>query len=195
MLNSICAAQRDQDYPDVLLYSKASVPDRTAYLLGESGQSPLPSMVAALQAMEQAGAGVIAIPCATAHHFYDELQAAVNVPVLDMLELTAQALAQQGIEKAGLLCTQGSYHSGVFAQRLKNAGITTLLPSESRALMDMIYAIKLGETPQSIETFAKPLFEQGAEKIILGCTELSIFQGQDERYIDPMQILAQELLR
>ena len=193
MLNGMCAAGCDQDYPDVLLYSKASVPDRTAHLLGR-GESPLPAMVEGLQVLERAGAGVIAIPCATAHHFYDELQACVNVPVLDMLELTAKALKKAKVTRAALLATEGSYASGAFCRALENAGITAIVPAETKALMELIYAIKLGRQPESIANFAEPLFARGAQNVILGCTELSVFANQDARYIDPMRILAQEIL-
>ena len=197
ILNSMCCAQCDQDYPDVMIYSKASVPDRTAYLLGQSEESPLPAMIAGLQALERAGAGVLAVPCATAHHFYDALQAAVNTPVLNMLALTANALASEGVTRVGLLCTQGSYASGAFASALERTGIAAVTPDEAQAarLMRMIYDIKLGSVSVHIEEFAKPLFEQDVQRIILGCTELSMFHGQDERYVDPMQILAQEILR
>jgi len=193
MLTRMCPARCDQDYPDILLYSKASVPDRTAYLL-RRGESPLPAMISGLQALEQAGAGKIAIPCATAHHFYDELQAAVRVPVLNMLELTARALAGEGVTRVALLATEGSYHSGAFCRTLEARDITAIVPAETKTLMDMIYAIKLGEMPENIAAIAQPLLEQGAQRVILGCTELSMFYGQDARYIDPMRILAQEIL-
>ena len=195
-----CPAKQDQDHPDVLLYSKASIPDRSAYLLGQ-GESPLPALAEGVTLLARAGAGAIAVPCATAHHWYPEMRAAVSVPVLNMLELTAKALRREGVTKAALLATEGSYVSGAFAAALEREGIAPLLPGPEHrnALMDVIYGIKSGRMPdkQVLEAHAAPLIARGAERVILGCTELSLFarEGLPEMYIDAMRVLAEELLQ
>ena len=200
MLVRLCPATCDQDHPDVLLYSKASIPDRSAYLLGH-GESPLPALQEGIRLLERAGAKVIAVPCATAHHFHSEMQEVTDVPVLNMLEITAKALRNEGVTRAALLATEGSYVSGAFAAALEGEGIATLLPTrEGRAaLMDVIYGIKSGRMPgtEVLEALAAPLIALGAEKVILGCTELSLFAqaGLPEIYIDAMRVLAEELLR
>jgi len=198
LLIRLCPAKRDQDHPDVLLYSKASIPDRSAYLLGK-GESPLTALQEGIARLERAGANIIAVPCATAHHWYDDMRAAASVPVLNMLALTAKALQKQGVTRAALLATEGSYVSGAFAAALEREGVATLLPTrEGRAaLMDVIYGIKSGRMPgvEVLEALAAPLIGQGAGKVILGCTELSLFTGLSENYIDPMRVLAEELLR
>jgi len=193
-------AGRDQDHPDLLLYSKASIPDRSAYLLGH-GESPLSALTEGIVLLDRAGARVIAVPCGTAHHWYPEMRAAASVPVLNMLELTVKALRKQGVTKAALLATEGSYVSGAFAAALEREGVAPLLPdSEGRsALMDVIYGIKSGNMPgvEALEALSAPLIEQGAQRVILGCTELSLFAqtGLPGIYIDAMQVLAEELLR
>jgi aspartate racemase len=194
MLIRMHAVTCDQDHPDVFLYSKTSVPDRTAFLLGKSDVSPLPALVTGLQTLQQAGAQVLAIPCATAHHFIAELQACVDVPLLDMLALTAQHCAKQGITRAGLLCTQGSYHSGAFARALQQAGVEAIVPHDTQAVMDIINAVKLGRPVSGLHALCEPLLLQGAQTVILGCTELSLLAEPDEHTTDPLIILAQELL-
>jgi len=199
LLVRLCPAKCDQDHPDLLLYSKASIPDRSAWLLGK-GESPLPALVEGIALLERAGADVIAVPCATAHHWYPKMQAAANVPVLNMLELTAKALRREGVSKAALLATEGSYVSGAFAAALEKEGVAPLLPpkEDRQALMDVIYGIKAGRVPGTpvLEALAAPLIARGAQKVILGCTELSLFirEGLPELYIDAMQVLAEELL-
>ena len=66
-------ALRDQDHLDIVLMSKASIPDRTEFILGKSADSPLSSMIEGVRALTGAGADLIAIPCNTAHYFYDEI--------------------------------------------------------------------------------------------------------------------------
>ena len=197
MLISLCPARHDQDHPDVLLFSKPSVPDRTAYLLGR-GPSPLPALVDGLRTLEQSGARLLALPCVTAHHFYNELQAAVHVPLLNMLTLTAKSLAGRGFTRAALLATEGTYASGAFRKALEAYGIAAIVPSQAhvRELMALVYAIKAGEIPahEQLDAIARPLLQQNAQRIILGCTELSLFAGTRNHYIDPLRILAQEIL-
>lgn len=190
------AVTRDQDHPDIVLYSKASVPDRTAFLLGNSDVSPLPALIDGLQTLQAAGAQVLAMPCATAHHFYDDLQAAVDIPLLNMLALTAQHLAAQGITRAGLLCTLGSYHSGAFVRALQAQGIDVIVPDNPHAVMQTINDVKLGKLcSNALDLLTQPLLARGAQTVILGCTELSLLAAEpDELYTDPMQILAKELL-
>ena len=192
--------RRDQDHPDVLLYSKASIPDRSAYLLEEGAQSPLPALVEGLTLLERMGARAIAVPCATAHHFYPQMQAAVRVPIPNMLACTASALRRGRVASAALLATAGTYRSGAFCRALEAEGVTPLVPGPEgmRALMEIIYGIKSGEAPvaAALETVAAPLLAQGAQRVILGCTELSLFAqaGLEFPYADPMEILADELL-
>jgi len=193
-----CPAKRDQDHPDVLLYSKASIPDRSAYLLG-TGESPLPALQEGITLLERMGARIIAVPCATAHHFHREMQEVASVPVLNMLELTAKALRGGGVARAALLATEGSYVSGAFAAALEKEGVVPLLPSKENrnALMDVIYGIKAGCMPdtQVLEALAAPLVALGAQRVILGCTELSLFTDLPALYIDAMRVLAEELLQ
>jgi len=205
LLVRLCPAKRDQDHPDLLLYSKASIPDRSACLLGK-GESPLPALCEGVSLLARAGADVIAVPCATAHHWHAGMQAAADaaaagVPVLNMLELTAKALRREGVTKAALLATEGSYVSGAFAAALEKEGVVPLLPTkEGRcALMDVIYGIKAGHMPgaEVLEALAAPLIARGAQRVILGCTELSLFarEGLPALYIDAMRVLAEELLQ
>ena len=65
--------QCDQDHIDILINSHASTPDRTAFITGASDQDPLSVMVADLKRMETYGAELVAIPCNTAHYFFDKL--------------------------------------------------------------------------------------------------------------------------
>jgi len=194
----LCPADRDQDHPDVILYSKASIPDRTAFMLGRTDEDPLPAMLAGVETLIAAGADMLAMPCVTAHHFHPPLAAASRVPFLNMLELTANTLAEQNVTSVALLATEGTYFSGAFRRALNARGIDVLIPDAEQAygVMALIYSIKAGHMygNEIIEGFAAPLIAQGAQRVILGCTELSLFTGLDEMYVDPLMILAQELL-
>ena len=83
--------KRDQDHPRTIIYSNSKVPDRTAAILGK-GPSPLPEMTMAATKLEKTGADFIVIPCNTAHYFIEELRKEIDIPILDMIELTAKTI-------------------------------------------------------------------------------------------------------
>ena len=83
-------AQKDQDHLQVIINSNPKVPDRTAAILGR-GPSPVPAMVAGIEALERAGAGFVIIPCVSAHVFLDALRAAVRLPILSIFDAVAEA--------------------------------------------------------------------------------------------------------
>jgi len=87
--------RRDQDHLRVIVDSNPLIPDRTAAIL-EGGEDPVPQLQETARNLERAGAGLIAMPCNTAHYFWDQVQAAVGIPVLHMMEEVARALAGDG---------------------------------------------------------------------------------------------------
>ena len=92
LLTQMSEARTDQEHMEIYMISKPSIPDRTNYILGKSVQSPLPEMIWTGKQLKQLGAGILAIPCITAHFFHDELQDEVVLPVMNAVEETAVCL-------------------------------------------------------------------------------------------------------
>ena len=93
----------DQGHPRILLQSISDSPDRTAYITGKSTQSPLPLLVETARSLQNAGADFLTIPCVTAHYFYEQLTQAVDIPIVNLVEETAEQLAVRGARKVGIL--------------------------------------------------------------------------------------------
>ncbi|MDR1271916.1 MAG: amino acid racemase [Clostridiales Family XIII bacterium] len=173
-------ARTDQDHLEIVLYSDPAVPDRTAFMLGESADSPLPKLREGLRFLEDAGCANIAIACVTAHYFGDELgRGLTSASLLNMLELTADKLVGLGIRRAGLTATSGTVSTGIFQKSLESRGIECIIPSpgDQAWVMDEIYSmVKAGNFSdgKTLADVASRLAERGAECVILGCTELSI---------------------
>lgn len=191
-------ADCDQAHVRTIIDSNTNIPDRTAALLS-GGESPVRELQSSARLLEQAGAQVLVMPCHTAHCFYDEVQAAVQVPVLNMIDLTVQELKRRGVARAGLLATDGAVQSGIYQRHFEGSGIELLLPDPDgqAALMDMIYSgVKAGRTDydtQAIRTALDRLMDAGAQTLILGCTELPpAFEmyGLDYPNLDPTLTLA-----
>ncbi len=191
-------AERDQDHIDMILSSRATTPDRTDFILGKSTDSPLPYMVEDARSLETYGATAIVIPCNTAHYFIDEVRRSVNVPVPSIIEETALHLKNMGAKKVCILATDGTIASGSYQDVLEKHGIAWQVPDkEGKAiLMDIIYGdVKKGviPPPEKLYAAANPLFDDGCDYAILGCTELSLLKKSlsgDPRFVDSLEVLA-----
>jgi aspartate racemase len=190
----------------VLLYSKPSIPDRTAYITGQSTDNPFDALVSAAKTLENAGADCIAIPCATSHYFYDDLAKAVNIPILNLLDETAEYVKTLGIKKVCLLATDGTNKSRLFHIAFNKCGIEVITPADSvqADLMDMIYDIKRGEEVSSevLSGIVSKVCDDGVDAVVLGCTELCVpYQNHtgsagavppfSKRVINILQVLAE----
>lgn len=192
------AATRDQEHLHVLIDSNPSIPDRTAFLLS-GGADPLPELLATMRRLEAAGAELLLLPCNTAHFFYEPLAAAASVPLLNMLEETTSYLcAHFPGEVFGLLSTDGTIKSGIFAKYLRSANLPFVLPRRTQSLvMQFIYeGVKKNNFSLGTDGLlqaAEELRSLGATKFILGCTELSAAASMysfNSDFIDPLLILA-----
>ena len=198
LLTRMSEAETDQEHMEVLIYSKPSIPDRTKYILGESGESPLPAMVSAGEKLREAGAELLAIPCITAHYFHADLEKALGIPVINGLAETAAYLAEEKKTCAGIMATDGSVRSGLLQNALLDRGVRSIVPAEGaqRKVMAMVYdEIKAGK-PVDIEKFKQvsaELFKEGAQVILLACTELSLIKKEHKLpagYLDVLEVIA-----
>lgn len=193
-------ADKDQEHLKILLESIPDTPDRTDYILGKKEISPLPSLIKAGQELTRLGAGFLAIPCVTAHYFYDALSEALQIPILSLCEDTAKEMSAKKIERAGILATEGTIQSRLLEQEFKKFGIESVYPDPGmqQLVMEIIYGrIKKGTFPdrEDILKVSHSLLEKGAQKIVLGCTELSLLKKKiplDALYVDMLEILAQK---
>ena len=170
-------ASCDQDHLRVLIDNNTNIPDRTEAVL-HGGADPAPELIRSARGLERQGAELLMMACNTAHCFYEAVQSAVSVPVLDMIRLTARALEERGIRTAGLLATDGTVETGIYQRRFEGTGIRLLTPDPAgqRAVMDMAYrGVKAGRRDYDTgdaRRAMEDLLRRGAEILILGCTEL-----------------------
>lgn len=185
LLTRMVDAAADQGHPRILLQSIPDSPDRTAYITRQSTQSPLPLLIETARSLQSAGADFLTIPCVTAHYFYEQLTQEVDIPIVNLVEETAEQLAVRGVRKAGILATTGVHQSGVLAQAIRDREIEVLLPDAAsrERLMDIIYKqIKAGRSVDLLgfEQIAENMLDRGADCLVLGCTELPLLKREPE---------------
>lgn len=190
----------DQQHLPMIVYNMPFIPDRTAYILDHSKEDPLPSMLHIAHNLQQQNVSAIAIPCVTAHYFMDALQKEIHVPLINGVQETATHLKEQGIEKVGIMATDGTVRSGIFHRELEKQGLLPLVPDADgqKEVMHLIFKnVKAGK-PVEMDRFcrvAEALRRQGAQAIILGCTELSLIKRDHDigpGFIDAMEVLARK---
>lgn len=134
LVNRATHAHCDQDYLDYIVFNDSSVPDRTAYILGESDENPFPVLADDIEKATAMGASFIVLTCNTAHYFYDDFQALTTVPILHMprgaVARMAQRYPKDRFPRVGFLGTVGSRKSGVYKRAVEEAGYTFVEPTD-----------------------------------------------------------------
>ena len=203
LLTALTPAHCDQDHIDIVISSHATTPDRTDYILGRSDKNPLDCMIPDAKRLVAFGAQIIAIPCNTAHYFYDRLAAEVDVPILNIIEESVKTLKQSGVSRFGLLATEGTVKSGTYQKYCAGRKVECVIPDEihQKRVSDIIYGQIKQNRPVSPESFYEVVHYMrslGCERVILGCTELSLLKKElrlGEFYTDSLECLAVSTIR
>lgn len=189
----------DQDHIDMIVLNDCQIPDRTAYILDNSKESPVGYMQEDAVKLQKFGCDLIVTPCNTAHFFINELQSVVDIPIINMIDETALYLKSENVTKVGIMATTGTITTELFQKALQNKGITPVIPSDANQenVMSIIYdQVKAGK-PIDRNKFKSVVGElrlDGCEKIILGCTELSVLKKEyslSDFYVDSLEVLAE----
>jgi aspartate racemase len=198
MLVEQTSAGRDQEHLNFLLSSRADTPDRTEYILGRSECDPAETMIEEVGRLVSAGADAIAIPCNTAHYFYDRVADASRVPILNIIDLTVAFCKSVGARRIGILATEGTVASGAYKNVCTAQEIESLIPTEEQqaCISRLIYdEIKCGQAPNlsPLVEISEELLSRGADLIVLGCTELSLIKNALPAHlhvVDSLEVLA-----
>ena len=174
-LHSAKIAMVSVDFDPVAKLQHAGDWDETGRLLAEAAQS-----------IEAAGADFLLICTNTMHKVAPQIEAAIDIPILHIADATAEVLRAKGIQTVGLLGTAFTMEQDFYRGRLiEKHGIDVVIPNEEdrKTVHDIIYdELCLGR--QTSESRAKylaiidTLAAQGAEGVILGCTEIGMLVTQ-----------------
>ena len=149
--------------------------DRAATILVESARR-----------LETAGAGAIVIAANVMHRVYDRVAEAIGIEVIHIADTVGEALAEKGIEEAVLLGTRPVMTESFFRQRIVKHGVDLVAPDvDDVTMVDGIIfkELKLGKVTRDAERALKTIItrkeQQGADAVILACTELGLVVDTD----------------
>ncbi|MBR7794583.1 MULTISPECIES: aspartate/glutamate racemase family protein [Virgibacillus] len=141
-------------------------------------------------ALEKAGADFLIICTNTMHKVVPAIEATTHIPILHIANSTAEQIKQRNCNKVGLLGTNYTMEQNFYISRLREQGIQVIIPKpdERERVNAIIFnELCLGEIKDASRTYYKEviqgMIDQGAEGIILGCTEIGLLIGQDDAQV------------
>ena len=180
-LTLLTPATRDQDHLPAILWSDPRVPDRSQARLAD-GEEPLPALLRGLRGLEAAGVGAIAIPCNSAHLWFDAMQAATPLPILHIVDAAEAELLRLGITPGpiGLMGTAATLALRLYQTRLERHGWICVTPTEAEMTSCVTPGIARVKTNDVLGAYmplaevAHSLHARGAQAVVLGCTEIPL---------------------
>ena len=170
----------DYGYPEILIYS-VNFQKFVDWQHNGQWNEAARAMAEALEQLHVAGADFGLIATNTMHIVFDEVQRAVHMPLLSIIQATADSIVAAGLRSVGLLGTKFTMTEPFFRDGLERTGITALVPEpgDQQRVNDVIYQeLCRGEIrPSSRQLFLEViegLRGRGAEGIVLGCTEIPL---------------------
>jgi aspartate racemase len=206
-------ARGDAGHPVWLLASASSTPGRTAALL-EGGPSPAAHLIRFARLLESAGADALFVACNTAHAFHAEVQRALGIPWVHLMELVAETVraAHPAGSRVGILATEGTLHTRLYQRALEARGLAPVAPEAGSPVQAQVRAAiedpetGIKATGARVSPVAEALLvsaaqwcvAQGAGVVVLGCTEVSVGLAAGSfsaaPLVDPLAIAAEALL-
>jgi len=198
----VTPAGTDQDHVRMVVENNPRIPSRQAAMRGE-GQSPGPAIAAIAARLESIGAEFLVMPCNLAHAWQGDIQAAINIPFISIVEESVQsALQRSGDDSAvGLMTTPGCFTAGLYQQALAEAGrpVITQTPEELAEAMSLVEQIKSGNQSQEVASglraLANRLVDRGAKVLIAACTEFPLVLDEsmfDVAFVSSTDVLARK---
>ena len=175
-------ATDDCDHIHLVVDNNPHVPSRMKALIEKTGEDPLPCLQEMARKLEAWGVDLLAMPCNTAHFYHSRIQRVVDVPFLNMISISADAVLQvrSRIQTVGILASSAVLDLGLYTQEFAARQVGVVHPEHKlqQRLMQTIRTIKTGRYNEdeiaSLQAAADNLVVKGAEAILIACTELSI---------------------
>ena len=194
----------DIDHIRCLVDNNPKIPSRIKAIIDKNGVDPGPVIADMAKGLESWGADFLAIPCNTAHYYYDIVQSAVNIPVINLIDIVCNHIKTHfpDHDKIGILASTAVKITQLYSNKLKQFDIKDVWPgSDHQAmLLKVIKEIKKGNMDSKVQNdyaqVCDNLLHKGVKTAIIACTELSMLKGKTSIYtVDAAEILAMEVVR
>ncbi|MFK8080710.1 MAG: aspartate/glutamate racemase family protein [Granulosicoccus sp.] len=197
------AADDDASHVPLLIDMNPQIPSRLDWILKKQGDDPGPVLAGMARTLEHAGASALAMPCNTAHYYAPQITAAVSIPLLNMIELSGQAILRSIGDDAvvGMLASPATQQINLFKNAFASHGLRVVHPDRTEQLLSAIRRIKSqGASRLDTETLldaAQDCERQGATCLLVGCSEFSLIADTLSGCLpvfDSLDVLVEQML-
>lgn len=169
------------DFAEIVALQQAGAWDDAGQLLARAAKG-----------LEAAGAELLLICTNTMHKVAPAVAAAVSVPLLDIIDVTAERLRAAGMRRVGLLGTRFTMEDGFYHERMAGHGVELLTPEREadRALVhrvifeELAAGVRSEVSRRAYRRVIERLVERGAEGVVLGCTEIELLVTQADSPVE-----------
>lgn len=202
IMQEVYHAEQDTDFPPMIIYNLPLFGfDETGFTNPALVKNQL---IDGVKKLENMGSDFIIIACNTVHYFFQEMQNAIKIPIINIIEKTAEAVNEKGLKIVGLLSSESTNKLKIYQKILDNYSIKTLTTTDrQQKLLNKIILHVMSGTQSDIDKdclkdIINNLCQQGAQGIILGCTELPLVISQNDVKIpifDSTEIITKSALQ
>lgn len=189
---TIYGAKHDMDFPHMMIYSCPTpfYMDRTI-----DHEAMKKAIIEGAQKLESTGVEFIAMPCNTAHLYFDELQRSLSIPILNIVDETLQTIPKN-VKKVALLATEATVQSGIYQDGIAKRNIEYIHYEQwQESINQIITYIKSGEVEEARELWSALVLQlkDEVDTAIIACTDLNVVANED--FVDSSQCLAKAVVR
>ena len=155
------------------------------------------------KALEQAGAEVLALCTNTMHKVSEDMLANTSIPFIHIAEATAKKITNEQLKKPALLATKFTMEDDFYIDKLMDYGLEPIIPSnESRKILhtiiydELCFNVTTDESREKFIDISNEVSKEGADSIILGCTEVGMLLNSDNVNLpvyDTVQVHCKEI--
>jgi aspartate racemase len=176
----------DHGYPEIVLFS-VSFQRYIDWMKAEDWEALAAGVLVGLEALGRAGAEIGILATNTFHRIFEEVAATAPFPLLSILDVVARRLLELGCTRPALLGTRLTMSGSFYPDRLQRDGIAVVVPTScDQASVDRVIFDELSsgtcsaESKEALLGIARRLVEQGADAVVLGCTELPLLIEEED---------------
>ncbi|MBI5393220.1 amino acid racemase [Candidatus Woesearchaeota archaeon] len=187
----------DSDFPEIVIIN-LPIPDVVEN--NQKNDIVLQMLSESVKKLEAFGVDLIAVNCNTLNEFLPLLKESVDIPFISIIEETIKEVRRENYQKIGLLATETTIAKNLYG-RLLPEKIRLISPfiSEQKSVTKIIMNILAGKKQDKDKELVSKIVERmkiaGAEKIILGCTELPLLIKNNSDAIDTLEVFAKAIVR
>lgn len=137
--------------------------------------------------LEKMGAQAILLATNTMHKVASQIEAVLTVPFIHVIEVTANTIKSKGLKKVGLLGTRFTMNDGFYSEKMRDLGVDIVVPSDETQceihriiFEELCVGVIKDESRHFYQQQIESLHKQGAEGVILGCTEIGLLIAQED---------------